>query len=414
MTTSLSGASDLTPEDAGSLWRLPAMRCLAVLTVLGFSSFFLTLAALPASAVRNGTSPASAGLVTAVMLGCTIAVQTVVPMLERRLGTSRLLAVGLVALGAPAPFYLLTHDLGWLLAASAVRGAGFGVLTVLGALISTSVAPRGRRGEAIGIYGLGIAVPNLAAVPAGAALTSAGHFDVVAVLAACPLLAIPLTRRLTSTAPIAVIPAPETSTGRGDIASAIRASGLPSFVLLLVTLAGGGLLTFLPIARPHGALAALALLAMGVSGSVSRWRAGSLHDRSGSRALMPGLLVVAAAGMVLVSLALLDSGDGDGDPLRVAALLVGATVFGIGYGAMQNISQVVAFERAGPRQAPTASAVWNVAFDAGTGIGAYGVGLLAATPLELPGTYLACAVVLLLAVPAAVASTTSRRAAGAD
>lgn len=378
------------------------MRWLAVLTALGFSSFSLTLASLPSWAVRGGASSASAGLVTTVMLGCTIGAQTLVPLLQRRLGTSMLLALGLIALGAPAPLYLVSQQLGWLVATSAVRGVGFGILTVIGALLATSLAPPSRRGEAIGIYGLGIAVPNLAAVPLGTALLSAGHFGVVAILAACPVLAVPLCRHFAGT-----MPAPPSQHAAADasagVGAALRSAALPSFVLLLVTLSGGGLLTFLPIARPHGPVATIALLLMGVSGGVSRWGAGSMHDRTGSRALMPVTLVAAALGMALAGVALL--GSDHGGPGRVTLLLVGATIFGVGYGGMQNLSQILAFDRAGPEHAVTASTVWNIAFDAGTGIGAYVVGLIAATRLELSGTYLLCATILALALPAATAAT---------
>jgi len=401
MTAATSPESDTELGHSGSLWRVPSMWRLAVLAAFGFSSFFLTLASLPAWAVRSGAGSASAGLLTTVMLGCTIAAQMLVPLLQRRLGTPALLVVGLAALGAPTPLYLVSHQFGWLLAASAVRGVGFGVITVLGALLSTAVAPPGRRGEAIGVYGLSIAVPNLIAVPAGTALTSVGRFDVVAILATCPLLAAPLARRFHN-----VLAPRRRRAGRSDLTAAVRAAALPSFVLLLVTLAGGGLLTFLPIARPHGPLATIALLAMGATGSLSRWFAGTLHDRTGSRALMPASLVAAAVGIALVALTLLGSTeDGAG---RVVVLLFGATVFGLGYGAIQNITQIVAFERAGPEHAVTAASVWNMAFDGGTGIGAYGIGLIAATRLDLPGTYLLCAVALVLALPFSIAATARR------
>lgn len=410
MTASTSPPSPGRTDPAGPLWRLPDMRRLAVVAALGFSSFFLTLASLPAWTVREGADPATAGLLTAVMLSCTIVTQMVLPLLQRRSGTPGLLLAGLIALGAPSPLYLVDHRLGWLVAVSAVRGVGFGILTVLGALISTTVAPKSRRGEAIGIYGLSIAIPNLVAVPAGTALTAVGHFDVVAVLAACPLLAAPLVRHFDTTAPRARRERRERpSGGRADVVAAVGSAALPSFVLLLVTLAGGGLLTFLPIAKPHGSIATIALLVMGVGASLSRWWAGTLHDRTGSRALMPGSLVAAAIGMALAGLALFGSGTGGGGTGRVAALLIGAAVFGIGYGAVQNISQVVTFDRAGPQHALTASSVWNVAFDGGTGLGAYAVGLVAATRLELPGTYVLCAVVLALALPVAIASARPTR-----
>lgn len=372
-----------------SLWRLAAMRRLAAVATLGFSSFFLTLAAVPSYAVRSGVSSAAAGVVTAGLLAGTVITQLFVPALERRLGTPRLLAIGLVALGLPAPLYLLSSHLGWLVTVSVIRGLGFAVVTVLGALLSTREAPPGRHGEAIGIYGLSIAAPNLLAVPAGTALTSYGHFGWVAVLAACPLLALPLARqfRPAGTADAAL--------AHGRPAAAVRAAAVPSLILLVVTLSCGGLVTFLPIARPHGILASIALLAYGTTAAVSRWRAGAIADRTGVRLLLPAALVLAAGGLALVAMALLASGE-------AVLLFVGAGVFGVGYGAIQNLTQVVAFARAGPANTATASATWNAAFDCGTAIGAYGVGLVAATALELSGTYFLCAALMLLATPAAV------------
>ena len=90
-----------------SLWRLPAIRELVLLTLLGFTGFSATLASLPWWAFRAGASPSAAGLVTTVMLGVTVVVQFLVPAVERRLGTGRTLAIGLLALGAPSAMYLL-------------------------------------------------------------------------------------------------------------------------------------------------------------------------------------------------------------------------------------------------------------------------------------------------------------------
>lgn len=381
-----------------SLWRSPDVRRLAASSVLGFTSFFLTLASVPSWAVSGGAGSASAGLVTAAMLATTVLVQLAVPWLDRRLGTPLLLAAGLFALGAPAPMYLISSQLGWLVTVSAIRGVGFAVLTVLGALLSTRVAPAHRRGEAVGIYGLSVAVPNLLAVPGGSALTSAGHFGWVAVLAASPLLAIPLAlrfgRRDEDAASLAPAPARRKT--------AIRAAAGPSLVLLVVTLSAGGLVTFLPIVRPHGALSSVVLLVFGVAGTFSRWRAGIISDRLGTRSVLPLVLALGAVGLVAVGMGVIGHSS---SPTQTALLLVGAALFGVGYGATQNLTQLVAFERAGAEQVVTASAVWNAAFDAGTAIGAYGVGLVAAAGLHVSGTYVVCAVLVGAVIPMAFATT---------
>ena len=372
-----------------ALWRDRGMQALIGVTVLGFASFCLTLASLPVYAVTGGASPSTAGLVTAVFLVVTVACQATIPALTARLGVGPVLVAGLIAMGVPSPLYVVDDGLAWICALSAVRGAGFAVLTVLGATLAARVAPPERRGESIGLYGLAIAIPNLIAVPAGVALVLGGHVGWLAWLAASPVLGAFLVPLLVRSV------APEPGPGpAGTRRVAVRAALLPSAVLFLVTMAGGGLVTFLPIERPDGVLATAALLLFGVTGAVTRWRSGTLSDRLGTGRLLPLALVVAASGLVLTALGL---GAG------AAWVLVGAAVFGAGYGAAQNLTLVAAFTRAGEAGTTTASAMWNASFDAGTAIGALVLGFLAAG-IGLDRTYVVVAASLAAAVPLASAA----------
>jgi predicted MFS family arabinose efflux permease len=361
-----------------------------VLALLGFTGFAATLASLPWWAVRSGTSPSAAGVVTTVMLGVTVLAQFLVPSVERRLGVGRTLAIGLVALGAPSPLYLVSDELGPMLALSAVRGVGFAVLTVVGAALTAVLAPPERHGESVGLYGLAVAVPNLLVVPGAVALAQNVGFVPVAVLATVPLLAAPLALAIGGDHR-----PPENDAGHR---TAARAAVLPSLVLLAVTLAGGGVVTYLPIERPVGYLATVALLLFGLTGAVGRWWVGVLADRAGTRLLLPGAAVVGVAGLWAVAAGL---GTGSG-----ALLLTGAAVFGVAYGAVQNLTLVAAFARAGGRGTSTVSAVWNAAFDAGTGIGAVVVGALAATGMGVPAALGACAGLVAACLPLAVLSST--------
>jgi predicted MFS family arabinose efflux permease len=366
------------------------MRALVGVTALGFASYCLTLASLPTYAVLGGTPTATAGLVTAVFLLVTILVQGTVPSLTARFGAPRVLVAGLLAIGLPSPLYTLDDGLSWLCALSAVRGAGFAVLTVLGSTLAAQVAPVERRGESIGIYGLAIAVPNLIAVPGGVALVLAGHADVMAWLAASPVLGIVLVPVLAR-----AVAGPTSGNTAGSGRAAVLAALLPSGVLFAVTLAGGGVVTFLPIERPEGSTATIALLLFGVTGALSRWRAGLLADRLGGRVLLPVSVGVAAAGMVLL-------GVGLWTPTPV--LLLGAAVLGAGYGATQNLTLLAAFARAGEAGTTSASAMWNAAFDSGTAAGAAVLGLVAAG-VGLPVTFLLSAALLAAVLPLAVLSS---------
>ena len=365
------------------------MQALIGVTVLGFASYCLTLASLPVYAVTGGAAESTAGVVTAVFLVVTIAVQLMVPALTARFGIGPVLVAGLLAMGLPSPFYVLDDSVEWISMLSALRGSGFAVLTVLGATLAAQVAPPERRGESIGLYGLAIAVPNLIAVPAGVALVLDGHLGWLSWLAASPVLGALLVPRLVRSS------APQPGPGpTGTRRAAVLAALVPSLVLFVVTLAGGGLVTFLPIERPDGVLATVALLLFGLTGAVTRWRAGLLADRLGSRLLLPLALVASASGMVLTAAGLWAG---------AVWVLVGAAVFGAGFGATQNLTLLAAFARAGEAGTTTASAMWNISFDAGTAIGALALGFLAAG-IGLDWTYVVVAGLLAAAVPLASAA----------
>ncbi|MES9556102.1 MULTISPECIES: hypothetical protein [unclassified Streptomyces] len=61
----------------------------------------------------------------------------------------------------------------------------------------------------------------------------------------------------------------------------------------------------------------------------------------------------------------------------VVPLLAGMALVGISYGGLQNLTLVDAFAAVDRRSSGIASAVWNIGFDAGTGVGALLVGYLA-------------------------------------
>jgi predicted MFS family arabinose efflux permease len=389
----MRGGQVTVAEQRGSLWRLPAVRSLFALNVLGFVSYSLLLSALPAHAAALGHGLTAAGSVTTVFLVATVLAQATVPALVHRLGLGPVLIGGLLALGVPSPLYLLAEDVRWFAVVSAVRGVGFAVITVLGATVAAQAVAPERRGESLGIYGLAIAFPTIAAVPGGAALTLAGHFGWVATLATAPVLGCLFVPGLVR----AVGRRAEPGTGGSGSRAAVAAAVAPSLVLMAVTLAGAGFFTFLPIERPDGALAAVALLVYGLASAVCRWQAGVLADRLGARLLLPVSLAAGVVGLGLVALGLVTDGR-SGD----AVVLAGALLLGVAYGAVQNLTLLLALARAGDGPTATVSAVWNACYDGGTAIGALLVGAVAAG-IGLPATYLLTAGLLAAVLPVAIA-----------
>ncbi|WP_066586808.1 MFS transporter [Cellulomonas timonensis] len=387
-----------TSTEARSLWRSSTVRALFATNLLGFVSFSATLGALPLRAAQHGHPEAVVGTVTGVMLTVTVATQLVAGSLMRRWGVRTLLLVGAVLMGAPSPLYLVASDLGSLYVLSAFRGVGFALLTVVGAVAIPRAAPRQRQGEAIGIYGLSAAIPNMLVVSAATALTLDGRFAVVAWLAAAPLLA-PLVARGLPADRVGAGPGPGTG-GQGSLVPTLRRLLLPTVTLFLVTLCGGGLVTVLPLQRPDGAVVAVALLVYGATGTIARWRVGHVTDRHGHRLVTPLLLATGAAGLAAVALGLGGGGAGG----ATAALVAGAGLFGVAFGALQSVTLDVSLARVPTAHAPTASSVWNAAFDGGTAAGAALRGYLAGTAVGGPAAMGAGALGLALVGVLAVAS----------
>ena len=382
------------------MWRAPGMLDLAVLSVFGFSGYAALLATAPLWAVNGGATAAGSGLVNGVLLAATVLAQLAVPRALASWGTGRVLVAGLLLLGVPAPAYLLSDGLGWVLGLSAVRGLGFGILTVVGSAVAAHLVPADRRGAAIGVYGLAVAVPNLLLLPGSVPVVDRWGFAPVFWAAALPVLGVPPALRLAKVLRDTGHDRPVAA----DKGSPVRLRTLsgtvpPTVVLFSVTMAGGAVLTFAP-QLTDSATAALVLLTMGITAALSRWLIGALADRRGTRPFLAPSLICAAAAMAVCAWAV--AGE------QRVVLIAAATVLGLCYGALQNLTLIVAFAAVGPQQLPAASAVWNIGFDTGTAAGAVFAGVLA-TAYSFPVALAAMGAFCLLTAVVAVIVPSPRR-----
>lgn len=301
-------------------------------------------------------------MVTFVLLGSTVLTQLAVPALLARFGHGRVLLAGLLAIGAPAAAYLLSDALLPVLAVSAVRGVGFGILTVTLSAVIAALVPPERLGAAIGLYGLAVAAPMVLLLPGAVALQEHAGFVWACVLGTMPVLGVPwaisLGRDLPTSADAERVSRPHDQVWR------------PTAVLFVITMAGGALLTFLP-QLAGGRVAAVSLLLLGLVSALTRWQAGHLADRVGPEPFISPLLLIGAVGLVVVVWAVVRDHGG-------IAIIVGTTLLAVAYGALQNLTLLMAFRGLGPAQVAAASSAWNIGYDAGTAAGALAVGAVAA------------------------------------
>ena len=356
----------------GSVWRVPGMPWLLGSAMLWFAGFALLVPVAPLWVIRGGSDDLGAGLVTGVMMACTVLAQLSMRRVLAGLGWRWTLVLGAGLLGLPALGHLATDRLWPVIALAAVRGFGFGIVTVCGATAVASFVGPGRRGRALGALGLAIAAPQFILVPIAPWLAERAGFGLVFVLAVLPALAIPLAW------PIARAVgdrdrAPADDSGHGPGARLWRVLAGPIAALVVITAAGGAILTFTSHILASPALGFGGLLAFTGAAAVSRWGAGGVADRFGATAAIAPLLFTGALGLAAIGLRAGSVHDSAGRVLVIAGLLV----VGVAYGGLQNLTLTQAFAIAGEPARQSVSIAWNLSFDAGTGLGAFVVGAIA-------------------------------------
>ena len=379
MTTQAFSTADVRNVDRPGRARLLS-RALVVrfVSIIGASaSFYLMLSVVPLYARSAGATTNLAGLTTTALSLSTIAGYLPTPRLVARYGHRVVLAAGLLLLGAPALVLTMSANLTVIMAVCVIRGIGFAVTCVSGGALTVALIPAERRGEGLALVGVVSGIPSVAALPLGVWFASHVGFRPVFLAAALAAL-VPL-------ASVPGLPGLDGNRSRHRDAAGDRSGGMlaglrtpavirPAIIFAATTMAAGLFVTFVPLAatRATASTVALALLGQPAASIGGRWLAGRYGDRHGAagrgpqRLLVPGVLVT-AAGIAVLSLTAVP-----------AAVVAGAVLFGTGFGITQNVSLTLMYSRVQESGYSMVSAVWNLAYDAGMGIGAAGFGLLAA------------------------------------
>lgn len=359
-------------------------RLLVMVFGSGLSMYLLT-SVVPLYLAASGSGGIGAGLSTGAMMLSAVAMELLVPRMLRRFGYYGTLGLGLVLLGAPSLVLLFTSSLPLVLAVCVVRGAGLAIMVVGAVALVAELVPARRRGEGLGVYGVVVGLPAVIGLPLGVYLTGLIGYDALFVLAA-----------VASLAGLAMLPGmPRRSTGEEEqhvkVLGGLRGSGLlmPTFVFAAVTVAAGISVTFLPLGSANHLLVAVALLIQAITAPLARWLAGRIGDRIGPlRLLAPAMLLAAlgAASLIFIGSA--------------GAVLVGAALFGLGFGAAQNLTLAIMYDRSPKSRYGQVSALWNLAYDGGWGVGAIAFGFVVAGTGYPLAFALTAAVVALAIIPA--------------
>lgn len=404
MTT--TGLARAEIEKLDSMWKAPGFVPTLIAVAAAFGAWSLLLPVIPLAVIEAGQSETLAGASTGVFMAATVLTQIFTPKMLRTFGYNPVMVFAAFMLGVPALGHILGMDAWIVLLFSALRGVGFGALTVAESALIAELVPVRLLGKATGMLGVFIGLAQMLCLPLGLAIAERAGFDivfviaaVVALVAAVMCLAIPRLKAAPKSDPSAYRHPEER--GQAEV-STWKLVLVPALAVTSLSMSFGAVSSFLPAAVREidpvtgAVIGGLMLSITGGSSMVFRYLAGMVADRRG----LPGTTMIPAqvvgfAGMALMALVVANGWS-------VWLLVAAGIMFGGGFGAVQNEALLSMFYRLPRSKVSEASAVWNMAFDAGTGLGSFIFGAVAAQ-LAYSGAFGAGALVVVLGVGVTVA-----------
>lgn len=366
-----------------------------VLLFASLGAFFLSLSmlmpTLPLYVRDLGGDPVEVGLVVGIFsVGVLLARPWVGRAVDTR-GRRPLLMLGALIAALMAPLYVVLPAVAALCVVRVVHGAGLSAFTSASTTLVTDLSPPDRRTEYLGYLSTGSILAFAFGPPIGIEIAERAGWTWL-FLAAGAGAAVSLgCGALLSRAPHA---------DHGDEPIDYRAALLrrevviPTATLLLLTLAHGGVFTFLPIRLEETLAFNLGFFFLAYSGAslVVRLVAGRINRAWGDGPMVWGGLTIYAVGVALL-------------PLIHGpwTLILGASALGVGFGLYQPAVYGLVANAATDRTRGVVFSAFLGAFDLGISLGGLAAGPIVAAA-GIPALLLALAVVPLLAATLFVGS----------
>jgi len=393
-------------DGIASVWEAPGFIAALVAIASAFGGWAMLLPVVPYAVLRDGGSASLAGATTGVFMGFTVCTQIITPKLTRRFGYTPVLVVAAFLLGIPALGHIASVKAIPVLTVSAIRGIGFGALCVAESALIAELVPVRFLGKATALLGVSVGLSQCILLPAGLSVSEAvGTTPVYVATAVISLMSALMCLRIPRLRPQAAPPNKSRFTEDGRyLAPTWKLVLVPALCICTAAIAYGAISSFLPTAvkesmPERGALIGGALLAaVGFAQMISRYFAGVVADKRG----VPGATMIPAQILVLIGVILLAvtlSGA-----LPWPWLFVCVLVYGLGYGAIQNESMLDMFTRLPRSKLSEASALWNMSFDSGTGLGSLLLGFVVASSGYV-GAFSTAACIVAVALSLKIADT---------
>ena len=332
-----------------------------------FLGFQMTLPTLPLFVKELGGSDQMIGVIVGFFTFSALLVRPNAGHLLESKGRKFVYLIGLIIFVLSVGSFAFITSIAFLLAMRVVQGIGWGYSTTATGTIATDLIPPHRRGEGIGYFGLSGNIALAFGPSLGLALYGKISFTWLFIIAATlGLVAFILSNFITYKKVEKTDLKAETVKKKWDL---VEKSALqPSILLFFITSTFGGIATFLPVYTEQEAIGGIEVyfLLYALFLMISRSFSGRLYDRYGHIAVfLPGNLFVFAAMLLLMWLP------------NSMVLYIAASLYGLGFGAVQPALQAWAVDKADVQRKGMANATFYSFFDLGIGAGALIFGQIA-------------------------------------
>lgn len=383
-------------EKLDSIWQAPGFIPTLIAVAAAFGAWALLLPVLPVAVLDAGGSATLAGATTGVFMAATVLTQIMTPRLLRGLGYTPVMVASAFLLGVPALGHMISMDAAVVLFFCALRGIGFGAITVAESALIAELVPSRFLGKGTGMLGVFIGLAQMIFLPIGLIMAEPFGYNAVYVLAAViALVAAAMCLRIPN---LKAAPAEPRASSRSEFKVPMwKLVLVPALTLTTISMGYGLITSFLPSliresdAATGAALGGVILSIAGGSSMVFRYVVGIIADKRGEPgSMMLPAQLLALAGMALIVVIIVTDAS-------MWWMILAAVLYGGGFGAVQNESLLSMFHRLPRSKVSEASATWNIFFDGGTGLGSSVLGVFVAAT-GYPGAFTAGVVIIALGV----------------
>ncbi|AZA11730.1 putative transporter [Corynebacterium gerontici] len=408
--------------------KLPGLMPTIIAVAAAFATFSILLPVIPLAVISNGGTESLAGMATGVFMAITVLSQLNTNKAVQCFGYRPVMLVAALLLGLPSLWHIVSFDPVSVLVVAGLRGVGFGALCVAQYSLVGQLVPAGMLGKASGLIGVFVGTSQMLFLPVGLWLIDVGvpMAIVLSLAAAAAFVAAVMCIWIPSVEPEKPqqwTPEMDPATTKVSLRRRVtmrvvrrpRANGMkvtiaPAIALASVSMGFGAVSSFLPASVREAdpvsgaSVAGMMLSIVGFAQLVSRYISGSIADRQNKAGLgmLPGL-ALSSLGMLGMCVVLVYS-------LPFFLLVIAALAFGAGFGLVQNDALLEMFLRVPRERLGSASTVWNASFDAGTGVGAIVLGMVAHAHGYV-GAFLVGALLVVIGIVAEVVDRIRRKRA---